>query len=103
MYVGMGLTQVAALDARTGEQLWLYDLEVYDRGWPANTAGMHSRRLTYWSDGDVERLFVGTYDGYLLAVDAVTGRPAAGFGENGLADLETTWENESWRYTLERR
>ena len=26
MYVGTGLTQVAALDARTGEQLGLYDL-----------------------------------------------------------------------------
>ena len=103
MYVGAGLAQVAALDARAGEQLWLYDLGVYDRGRPANTAEMHNRRLTYWSNGDVERLFVGTYDGCLLAVDAVTGRPAASFGENGLADLETTWEKESWRYTLDRR
>ena len=89
LYISTGLTQVAALDARTGARLWLYDPEVYKHGWPANTAGMHSRGLTYWAKGNLARLFVGTYNGYLLAIDARTGRPAADFGEKGLADLET--------------
>ena len=88
MYVSTGLTQVAALDARTGEQLWLHDHGAWIKGWPANTAGMHSRGVTYWSDGDVERVFVGTYDGFLLALNAGTGQPVADFGVEGQADLE---------------
>jgi len=38
-------------------------------------------------DGKDERIYWGTGDGYLIAVDARTGKPVAGFGQNGKVDL----------------
>jgi quinoprotein glucose dehydrogenase len=43
--------------------------------------------VAYWSDGRDQRIFWGTGDGYLLAVDAVTGRPVDSFGDHGRVDL----------------
>ena len=68
MYVSTGLGQVAALDARTGNQLWIYDHQAYEKGWPANVAGIQSRGVAYWTDGKQARIFHGTYDGYLRAL-----------------------------------
>ena len=42
---------------------------------------------TYWTDGQDERIFWGTSEGYLLAVDAKTGQPPPDFGNNGRVDL----------------
>ena len=38
----------------------------------------NQRGVAYWRDGDEARVFWGTGDGYLVAVDARTGRPVAG-------------------------
>jgi quinoprotein glucose dehydrogenase len=43
--------------------------------------------MGYWTDGKIERLLVGTHDGYLLSIDAATGKPDPAFGEGGKADL----------------
>ena len=40
----------------------------------------NQRGVAYWSDGDDARVFWGTGDGYLVAVDAKTGRPVSAFG-----------------------
>ena len=85
LYLSTAMYQVAALDAGTGEALWVHDPEVYRGGAP--THGYGSRGLAYWSDGDDERIFWGTSEGYLLAVDAGTGQPVPGFGDNGRVDL----------------
>jgi quinoprotein glucose dehydrogenase len=46
------------------------------------------RGVAYWSDGaGDERIFWGTGDGWLLAVDADTGRPVEEFGRGGRVDL----------------
>jgi glucose dehydrogenase len=45
--------------------------------------------VTAGSDGREERIFWGTGDGYLLAVDAKTGMPVSSFGRLGRVDLMT--------------
>ncbi len=88
LYLSTAMYQVAAIDAGTGETLWVYDPQVYRGGEP--THGYGSRGLAYWSDGpdgNDARIFWGTSEGYLHAVDAATGRPAHGFGDNGRVDL----------------
>ncbi|MEE2638280.1 MAG: pyrroloquinoline quinone-dependent dehydrogenase [Acidobacteriota bacterium] len=87
LYLSTAMYQTAAIDAGTGETKWVYDPRVYDGGLP--THGYGSRGIAYWSDSetDDERIFWGTTEGYLHAVDAKTGEPVLGFGANGRVDL----------------
>lgn len=86
LYTSTSLSQVAAIDAVTGETIWVYDPETYKRGSPPNMGFVH-RGVTYWADGETQRIFVGTGDAYLIALDARTGKPAPDFGEQGRIDL----------------
>jgi quinoprotein glucose dehydrogenase len=100
MYVSTGLGQIAAIDPATGQTLWLYNPEAYAQGAQADTVGWLTRGVAYWSDGkDDERILMGTLDGYLIALNARTGRPIATFGESGKTDL-TTGEPRAKRGTL---
>ncbi len=85
LYLTTALYQAAAIDAGTGETLWVHDPEAYQGGDP--THAYRSRGLAYWSDGDDARVFWGTSEAYLIAVDARTGEPVADFGDNGRVDL----------------
>ena len=85
LYLSTAMYQAAAIDAGTGETVWVYDPQVYRRGRP--THGYGSRGVAYWTDGQDERIFWGTSEGYLLAVDAKTGQPPLDFGTNGRVDL----------------
>ena len=85
LYVSTPLYQGAAIDARTGETLWVYNPESYLGGPPPHR--FNSRGAAYWSDGEKSRLFWGTGDGFLIAVDANTGEPALEFGNAGRVDL----------------
>jgi quinoprotein glucose dehydrogenase len=86
LYTVTGLGLVAALDPATGQTRWVYDPESYKSGTP-NNGGFLQRGLAYWTDGKAERLLIGTADGYLLSVDARTGKPDPQFGSNGKVDL----------------
>lgn len=86
VFLPTGLSQVAALDAETGEQLWVYDTRAYSRG--VITHGMFQHRgLEYWTDGKAERLLIATAARELVSVDAATGKPDPKFGDNGHVDL----------------
>ena len=87
VYVATPLSLGAAYDAGTGENVWVHDPESYLDGPPASRANM--RGAAYWNDGEIERVYWGTTDGYLVSVDARTGEPAAEFGDNGRVDLFT--------------
>lgn len=87
LYFATALGQVVAVDATTGETRWTFDPKSYLGGAPANATGFHHRGVSYWSDDDVERIFTGTHDGYLIAVDARTGQLVSSFGEGGRVDL----------------
>jgi quinoprotein glucose dehydrogenase len=86
LYTVTSLSQVAAIDPATGRTIWAYDPKSYEAGQPVNL-GFVNRGLAYWRDGDVERLFFGTGDGHLIALDARSGRPVTAFGDGGRIDL----------------
>ena len=86
LYLSTPLYQAAAIDAATGETLWVHDPRMYEAGTRAPTPWAH-RGVAYWSNGDEARIVWGTGDGHLVAVDAGTGLPAADFGDNGKVDL----------------
>jgi len=82
-----GQRVVAAIDAATGRQLWLWegmDEGGRDRKAPRRNAG---RGVAYWTDGKEERIFVVTTGFYLVALDAKSGKPVSSFGVGGAVDL----------------
>jgi quinoprotein glucose dehydrogenase len=75
-----------AVDAATGETLWMYRLDEGERG--TRAVRTNNRGLAYWSDGASDRRILLISPGFqLVALDAKTGRPVAGFGHDGLIDL----------------
>ena len=86
LYTVTSLSQVAAIDPSTGRTIWTFDPKAYEAGQPVNL-GFVNRGLAYWRDDKDERLFAGTGDGYLIALDARTGRPIPSFGDAGRVDL----------------
>jgi len=83
LYVSTSLSQVAALDAATGKSLWLYDPETWKKGTPSNNGFVH-RGVAHWANGDDRRILFGTGDGYLICLNAKTGKPIPAFGQNGV-------------------
>ncbi len=86
LYTSTSLSQVAAIDAGTGQTIWTFNPEAYKAGRPANLGFVH-RGVAHWTDGKQERIFIGTADAYLWAIDAKTGKPVAEFGEGGKVNL----------------
>jgi quinoprotein glucose dehydrogenase len=82
---------VIALDPETGRQRWRFDPRT-DR--TRNYAEAGSRGVSIWEDSDTKhegpctrRVFTGTLDARLLALDAATGKPCLNFGAGGQIDL----------------
>ena len=76
---------VVAIDAGTGETLWTYRMDEGDRSAPRRNSG---RGVAYWESPDTgPRIFVVTPGFHLVALDAASGRPVAGFGDGGVIDL----------------
>ena len=86
LYISTSLSQVAAINAATGQTIWVYDPKSYETGHPTNLGFLH-RGVAYWTDGKAERLFIGTSDAYLIAIDAKTGAAVSDFGEGGRVNL----------------
>jgi quinoprotein glucose dehydrogenase len=79
---------VIALDAATGELLWVHR-------YPEGARGAHAPRqlsgrgLAYWTDGRADRRILYVTPGYrLVALDAATGQPVRSFGKDGVVDLK---------------
>lgn len=87
LYFNMPTSVGAAVDAKSGALRWVYNPRSYEAGTTTMSARWNQRGVAYWTDGTEERIFWGTGDGYLIAVDAKTGRPVSGFGKNGRVDL----------------
>lgn len=71
--------QAFALDAATGRELWVF-------GDKLNSWASTSRGVAYWTDGREKRI-LHTIGPYLYAIDAVTGKSIASFGNQGRVDL----------------
>ncbi len=70
--------KIFALDAATGKLFWKFDSGI--------NGTQPDRGLTYWTDGSEKRILVGVMN-FVYALDAVTGRPVASFGNQGRIDL----------------
>jgi quinoprotein glucose dehydrogenase len=78
---------VVALDAGTGELLWMHSEHEGKRGESAPRQ-LSGRGLAYWTDGRQSRIVYVTPGYQMVALDAKTGVPVAGFGKNGIVDLK---------------
>jgi quinoprotein glucose dehydrogenase len=78
---------VVALDAATGELLWVFGLNEGQRAAVAPRQ-LSGRGLAYWSDGTEARILYVTPGYQLVALDAKTGRPVPAFGDRGVVDLK---------------
>ena len=88
LYTTAGTRRAAvALDAATGEMLWMYSLNEGPRGEGAPRR-LSGRGLAHWSDGREERIVYVTPGYQMVALDARTGRPVQGFGRGGIVDLK---------------
>lgn len=87
--------QVAAIDAGTGKQIWLYDPRSWAIEQPAPLPH-RTRGIEYWTDGDIERIFVATLGKQLVSIDVATGRPDPNFGEDGIVDLNNDLGDGDW-------
>jgi quinoprotein glucose dehydrogenase len=91
LYLSTPFDQVIALDPATGAEKWKYDPDVSRS---ANYSEVTSRGVAAWVDSSATadaacraRIFIGTIDARLIALDARTGRPCGDFGEHGAVDL----------------
>src|SRR5947209_6631452 len=84
MYVTTPFSRLIALGAETGKQLWAFDPKL-DLERPHTL--FISRGAALWSDGKTKRILLGTLDGRLFSIDAVSGKPDDSFGQAGWIDL----------------
>ena len=86
MYTTSAWSIVYALDAKTGKQLWKYDPKV-PKEWGKNACcDVVNRGVAAWGD----KVYVGTIDGRLIALDAATGKVA----------WDVTTIDRKWPYTI---
>ena len=85
LYLATPLGHVVALDPVTGKLRWSFDAKVpRDKGY----GDFASRGVSIWKSRTGQlRVFVATIDARLIALDAATGKPVAGFGDNGEINL----------------
>jgi len=90
LYLCTPFNRVIALDPETGEERWSYDPQ-------ADLEGIYTlncRGVSAWTDARAQpgaacakRIFTGTLDARLIALDARTGKPCRDFGKQGTVDL----------------
>jgi quinoprotein glucose dehydrogenase len=88
VYATAGSRRAAiALDAATGELLWVHGEHEGARG-AAAPRQLSGRGLAYWTDGKEERILYITPGYRLIALDAKTGALIPSFGKAGAVDLK---------------
>ena len=91
LYLTTPYDHVIAMDAQTGAKVWEYDPEM---NLQRNYSEVTSRGVSAWRDEKARagaacalRIFFGTLDARLIALDGATGKPCSDFGLNGTVDL----------------
>ena len=89
LYYCSNYNRVFALDAATGKERWVYDPKVD----VAHKNVLVCRGVSLWKGAGqgvcATRIFEGTLDGRLIALDAATGKPCEDFGNGGTVDLNS--------------
>jgi quinoprotein glucose dehydrogenase len=90
LYLETATNIVIALDPQSGRERWRFDPQI-DRA--RRYAEASARGVSAWAASDTtrglcrRRIFTGTLDARLLALDADTGQPCSDFGAGGQVDL----------------
>ena len=84
LYLTTPFNHVIALDPATGKERWRFDPHVNRE---ADYSEVTSRGVAWWSDGRALRIFEGTIDARLIALDGKTGKLCDDFGDHGQVDL----------------
>jgi quinohemoprotein ethanol dehydrogenase len=71
LYVSTAWSLVKAYDARSGKLLWAYDPQVRRELGENACCDVGNRGVAAWN----HKIYVGAYDGRLVALDAATGKP----------------------------
>jgi quinoprotein glucose dehydrogenase len=91
LFLSTPYDHVIALNPETGAKIWEFDpkLEL-----PYGASEVTSRGVSAWRDSLAKagrpcalRIFIGTLDARLIALDGETGKPCTDFGEDGEVDL----------------
>ena len=91
LYLSTPFNHGIALHPASGREIWRFETQLD----PAmNFSAVASRGVSWWADEAARpkaacatRIFLGTLDGRLIALDARSGTPCAGFGAGGEVDL----------------
>ena len=85
--------EVIALDPGTGAERWRFNPKIRTDYRPANL--FNCRGVALWRDPEakpgaacVARIFTATNDARVIALDAATGKPCAGFGLDGQVQID---------------
>jgi quinoprotein glucose dehydrogenase len=82
MYLPAG-SRVLALEADTGKLVWEYKIPM---------GSTTARGVAYWpGEGTTPPRIVFTAGKRLMAINAITGEAAAGFGQDGSVDIQVPW------------
>jgi quinoprotein glucose dehydrogenase len=108
LYLSTPFGRVIALDPERGAAKWTYDAHVDRNG---NWGDFANRGVSTWLDARAprdaacrRRIYLGTIDARIIALDARTGIPCRSFGNAGTVDLRrglrnTPFETEEYQLT----
>ena len=91
LYVCSPFSEVSAIDPGTGRALWRFDAKVDSRVLYPNDyvcRGVAFARIPNATGACASRIYLATIDRRLIALDAVTGKTCAGFGNRGTVTIE---------------
>jgi quinoprotein glucose dehydrogenase len=106
VYLGTPFYRIFALEPDTGKVKWIYDTKAVLQA--LTQPDLKNRGVAYWqAEKPVagaacqKRIYIGTMDAKLHAVDADTGKPCADFGTNGIVDINR-WNsvNNKWPLSI---
>src|ERR1051325_6025335 len=100
LYLSTPYDVVIALDAATGLERWKFDPNINRN---ANYSEVTSRGVSTWFDSRAKkgepcrrRIFLGTIDARLIAIDAATGKACRGFPEIDLTKAVKHFDEGDW-------
>jgi quinoprotein glucose dehydrogenase len=105
VYVGTPFYRIYAVEPDTGKTKWVYNSGALGK---SENQGLKNRGVAYWAAATPaagqacqKMVYIGTMQGELHGVDADTGKPCAGFGKNGVLDVNA-WAttNSKWKIGL---
>jgi len=98
LYFSTAFNRVFAIDAETGAERWRFDAGI-DR--EPHYTEVSNRGVAHWVDREarvgqpcLERIFAGTLDSRLIALDAATGQRCGQFAGTGEVDLRAALREE---------